>query len=413
MAYSELIKDFSRIREYMREFFVYGFKSREEIDIKSARSYDNERRRIESWLSGYMSFHQDANGKNVFISVDSRRVSHNPLYQAWKAKSFTKNDITLHFWLMDILSADKTLSLTEILDTIDSEYMPFFQKSDPIDESTLRKKLKEYVDLGLIAAIKQGKQLVYQLPADEVNLESWLDAFCFFAEADPLGVIGSFLQDKFKSLPEYYAFKHNYLLFAPDSGIVLDLLSAINEHKRVELEIADNHNRANKRRTILPLKILISTQSGRQYVACCNTWTKRVLFFRLDSVLKIKPLDRADDFESYIELLEGYREHLWGVASGSDGHIEHLEMVLVIEAYEPHIIGRLEREKRCGRVEQIDDTHWRFSADVYDAQEMLPWLRTFTGRIESLSCTNKAVEECFRGDLAVLAEVYGGDGDVV
>ena len=150
MAYSELIKDFSRIRDYMREFFVYGFKSREEIDIKSARSYDNERRRIESWLSEYMSFHQDTNGKNVFISVDSRRVPHNPLYQAWKAKSFTKNDITLHFWLMDILLPDKTLSLTEILDTIDSEYIPFFKKSEQIDESTLRKKLKEYVELGLI-----------------------------------------------------------------------------------------------------------------------------------------------------------------------------------------------------------------------------------------------------------------------
>ena len=95
MAYSELIKDFSRIRDYMREFFVYGFKSREEVGGKSARSYDNERRRIESWLGEYMSFHQDTNGKNVFISVDSRRVPQNPLYQAWRAASFTRNDITL------------------------------------------------------------------------------------------------------------------------------------------------------------------------------------------------------------------------------------------------------------------------------------------------------------------------------
>ena len=30
MAYSELIKNFARIRDYMREFYVYGFKSREE-----------------------------------------------------------------------------------------------------------------------------------------------------------------------------------------------------------------------------------------------------------------------------------------------------------------------------------------------------------------------------------------------
>ena len=41
MAYSELIKNFDRIRDYMRQFYVYGFKSRTEYDKKSARSYDN------------------------------------------------------------------------------------------------------------------------------------------------------------------------------------------------------------------------------------------------------------------------------------------------------------------------------------------------------------------------------------
>ena len=54
MAYSELIKNFERIRDYMREFYVYGFKSRDEFTKKSARSYDDERRRVESWLGDYM-----------------------------------------------------------------------------------------------------------------------------------------------------------------------------------------------------------------------------------------------------------------------------------------------------------------------------------------------------------------------
>lgn len=95
MAYSELVKSFERIRNYMREFYVYGFKSRDEYGMKSARSYDNERRRIESWLGDYMSFHQESSGKKVFLSMDSRRVPCNPLYKAFKAKSFTDKDITL------------------------------------------------------------------------------------------------------------------------------------------------------------------------------------------------------------------------------------------------------------------------------------------------------------------------------
>lgn len=94
MAYSELIKDFTRIRDYMREFYVYGFKSREEYDAKSARSHDNERHRFESWLGEYMAFHQNTAGKAVLLSVDSRRMLLNPLYKAFKAKSFTNKDIT-------------------------------------------------------------------------------------------------------------------------------------------------------------------------------------------------------------------------------------------------------------------------------------------------------------------------------
>ena len=73
MAYSELIKSFQRIRDYMRQFYVYGFKSREEYTAKSARSYDNERRRMESWLGDYMSFRHDSGGKSVFLFQPPRQ----------------------------------------------------------------------------------------------------------------------------------------------------------------------------------------------------------------------------------------------------------------------------------------------------------------------------------------------------
>ena len=111
MAYSELIKNFNRIRAYMREFYVYGFKSREGYTKRSARSYDDERRRIESYLGEYMRFRQTPEGKNVFLSIDSRTAKRNPLYRAWGAKSFTDGDITLHFILFDILSSTNFIVL--------------------------------------------------------------------------------------------------------------------------------------------------------------------------------------------------------------------------------------------------------------------------------------------------------------
>ena len=134
-TYNELIKNFERIRNYMREFYVYGFKSRNDYDKKSARSYDDERRRLESWLGDYMRFERTRDGKNMFISIDSRVTVHNPLYRAFKAKSFTDRDITLHFIIFDVLY-DSTVKMTlpELLDTIDNEYLCDFPEPMVFDE---------------------------------------------------------------------------------------------------------------------------------------------------------------------------------------------------------------------------------------------------------------------------------------
>lgn len=61
------------------------------------------------------------------------------------------------------------------------------------------------------------------------------------------------------------------------------------------------------------------------------------------------------------------------------------------------------------------DTHTcRFVADVYDASEMIPWLRTFIGRITELQCSDQHVVDTFYADLKEMDRLYaGGDGDAV
>jgi hypothetical protein len=110
--------------------------------------------------------------------------------------------------------------------------------------------------------------------------------------------------------------------------------------------------------------------------------------------------------------LKDEQPHYWGVATGQ-GKIEHIEMILRIEPKDSHIANRLLREKRCGTVEKLDETTWQFSADVYDALELLPWLRTFIGRIASLTCSNKQVQKQFWSDLSDLAALYGGENHAV
>ncbi|MCL2167273.1 MAG: WYL domain-containing protein [Clostridiales bacterium] len=423
MAYSELVKDYNRIRGYMRQFIAYGFRSRNEFGAKSARSYDNEKRRVESWLGESMSFRRDKDGKAVFFSVDSRRIPRNPLHKSWKAASFTRNDIALHFILLDILADGQPRTITGLLESIDKEYLAAFENAEPIDISTLRKKLKEYVDIGLVATAKQGKQYQYSLPADAVHLAGWQNAISFFSEENPLGVVGSFLLDKYETLRnDVFTFKHRYLLFALDTGVLLDLLTAIHAQRQVELEMAGSKNGDARRVAAIPLRIYSSTQGGRQYLSAFSPQRKEITFFRLDSIIKVKMLERTSDYEAYQRQLETAMPHIWGVSVGRYKP-QHIEMLLSVNPQDSHIVSRLEREKRCGTVEPLGDNRWRFSAEVYDARELLPWLRTFIGRIVSLTCSDKTVEDQFWADFTALEALYGeamygealyrGDGDVV
>ena len=209
MAYSELIKNFERIRDYMRQFYVYGFKSRADYDAKSSRSYDNEKRRIESWLGDYMSFRNDENGKVAFLSVDSRTIRHNPLHQAFKTKSFTPADITLYFYIMDILSDGEKYTTKEIANILAEEYFSCFVETFEVDESTVRKKLKEYSEIGIINAEKSGKEVFYSKTENSIDLKRWENAVSFYSEANPVGVIGSYFIDDDETP---FSFKHHYIL---------------------------------------------------------------------------------------------------------------------------------------------------------------------------------------------------------
>lgn len=179
MAYSELIKSFSRTPTYMRSFYVYGFKHRGDFDKKSTCGYENERRRVESWLGDYMSFGQDGDGRCVFLSVDSRAVSSNPLYRAFCTKSFNDRNIMLRFQLLDILSDLYGLKIFDILEEL-SERLNSFDKGDAPDESTVRKKLSEYEKLGLATKGKHGRETVYCQSAYPLDLGTWLEAAAFF-----------------------------------------------------------------------------------------------------------------------------------------------------------------------------------------------------------------------------------------
>ena len=53
----------------------------------------------------------------------------------------------------------------------------------------------------------------------------------------------------------------------------------------------------------------------------------------------------------------------------------------------------------------------KFTADVADCNELLPWMRTFICRITSLKMSNKVAEEVFRNDLEAMYRLYEIGGE--
>lgn len=447
MAYSELIKNFDNIRGYMRDFFLYGFKTREEYDRKSARSYDNERRRIQSYLGHLISFRQTPSGKNAFISLEGRSVTHNPLYQAFKAKSFTNKDITLHFLLLDILSdagvdfrkvsgADsygdvpQVYSLKEILRIMDTEYLTAFQNPISFDESTLRKKLKEYEELGIVVSEKSGRTVTYRLSENEICLAEYKEAIRFFTEESPLGVIGSYLEDRMqpdaeKAYPtgrndengrclldkndcagKYLTFKNHYIMNAYDAEITELILQGIHEKRLLEITSFSRGDAGVKQQTVIPYKLYVSTQGGRNYLFCMDADNLRPYSLRVDYIQKGKAGEVCVDYDRLLKVCERAGEHMWGVSCAKYRRYEHIEMDIYVGTDEAFIVRRLEREKRCGTVSKVDEETYRFSADVLDAYEMMPWIRTFFGRIKAIRCDNEDVKNQIKIDMVKMLKQY-------
>ena len=410
-SYNELIKNFERVRSYMREFYVYGFKSRADYDKKSARSYDDEKRRMESILGDYMSFVRTPEGKNVFLSVDSRTSVHNPFYKALKAKSFTDGDITLHFIIFDILhNAEVEHTLAEIMEIIDEKYLSCFEAPMMFDESTVRKKLKEYCSEGLIIISKQGKKVTYRRSADVDKIDI-KDALDYFSEIAPCGVVGSFLLDKDEKSDSSFAFKHHYITSAMDSDVLACLFDAMRQKRAITVNNLNRRHDEPRLAEIVPLRVFISVQNGRQYLLAYQIPFRSITSYRLDYLSNVKIGEICENFDELRARLDDMQTKMWGVNTRQNAykqeHLEHVEFTITVADNEEYIVRRLYREKRIGNVEKIDDHTYKFSAEIYDTTELIPWIRTFICRITQMNFSNRTAENRFKGDLKRMYEIYG------
>jgi hypothetical protein len=278
------------------------------------------------------------------------------------------------------------------------------------DESTLRKKLKEYIELGIITSEKQGKHLVYRR-AKDVKMDNVYDAIDFYSEIAPCGVIGSFLHDKEEKHDEVFAFKHHYITSAIDSDVLCSLFLAMQSKSVVTVHNLSRKSTEPRKNRVIPLRIHISVQDGKQYLIAYQPDFNAIKSFRVDYLSNVKIEEPTPRFDELRQILDDMESKTWGVSCGGSlskqEHLEHVSFTIKIEDGEEHIVRRLQREKRMGTIEKIDDYTYRFSADVYETSELVPWIRTFICRIVQLDFSNRKLENKFKQDIREMYNTYG------
>ena len=413
--YKELIRQFDKIRSYVRDFYIYGFKTREDFCEKSGRTYDNQRRRMESWFADYIRSDHSGHRKSVFLTLDSGRMAVNPLYQAWKSKTFTDNDITLRFLLTDLLFDGQPQSLEMIADGLQEKYhcLP--------DTQTIRRKLSLCEKEGFITKEKHGKQYLYRrtrplaLPRPS-QFPAAAMAVSFFQGAAPFGFVGSTILDFWNEKNKYFRFRSDYLIHTLEDEVLLPVLNAVEQKQKIRMTVKSTKTRRTDTFTATPLKILTSTHTGRRYVCVKQERPCRLVSIRLDSIQSVEVLHADDKWDTYMEDFRSVFPYMWGVSFGNAGKQEPERVSMEIEfdeVEEDFILTRLKREGRGGALKRLEPGVYEYSRLCLDSMELLPWVKSFTGRIRSFHCSNAAVEKRFWNDMKIMQDYYLQTGETI
>ena len=220
--------------------------------------------------------------------------------------------------------------------------------------------------------------------------------------------------DKTAGGAECFSFKHHYMTGAMDSGVLAALFDAMSKKSAVTVSNLGRKSREARKNRIIPLRIFISAQNGRQHLIAYAPAFNAIKSFRVDYLSDVKLEEPSPRFDELRARLDEMQEKAWGVMLGGIGkeaETERVEFTIRVCRGEEYIANRLEREKRVGKVEKTGEFTYRFTADVYDSAELVPWIRTFICRIEEIKFSNAEVEKHFKSDMEEMYRMYGIDGE--
>lgn len=101
-------------------------------------------------------------------------------------------------------------------------------------------------------------------------------------------MVGSFLQDKVEPHENLFYFKHHYMNNTMDSDVMACLFDAIQQKRYITADCTGRHTGETRSRRLVPLKLYISAQNGRQNLIAYHETANRLHSYRLNHMSNVK-----------------------------------------------------------------------------------------------------------------------------
>lgn len=402
-----LIRDYSDIRDILRDIYIYGCFSRDDYINKgiSGRKYDNEQRRITSYLPDKF-IKKKREGKRVlpYCSYNMTETPENFLAETYRNKSFTLLDIMSYFFVLTLLNEGQGMTLPELLEVIPEENAEIIYTKD-----NLRKKLDELIEKGLIASKKVGRRVLYKTVEDSLGYfetQELTDIYWlleFVKNVNPIEMPYFFLQRKLRlylyanrgiQVDDIHTFqyKHNHLFNVLDNEVVLVILRAIHAQRELNIQYSSRGSVFTSR--ILPIRVIHECNHGRQYVLFYDLASETVKTRRIDRISSAEMMGKADDEIIGKAVKESELEESSWCTSGLYFDQDEVKIEFRIDdESEQYVIERIKREGKNGTIESVAPGLYLYTIMVKDPLEMTPWIRSFGERAKVVYSRDGVLEK--------------------
>ncbi len=411
--FNDFIKHYGIIRDVLRDCFLYGCFSRDELETKrnvSSRKISYEMRRIQQYVEEkYIKIDKDGRYKLLSLSYDFLRQPDNFLVNTYMTKSFTRTDLLTYFSILLFIQSQKDVcSLNKIENgLVQQECLAF----DKISSKTIERKLSEMSqELEVLSCEKVKRTKYYSVAPDilsSLNTAQLNELFIavslykniifpvtagYYCEQTIVDYLTYERKISTKTV-DFFNYRHVHFHPVIEEQVLWEILSAIHNRRKILLNYHSPKKKAKvgSGNILSPYKIRYDVRHGRFYLISFSD-SGKCRVSRLDRIESIEMLDEVYQRNDFDEAYQMQMSSSWSSMSLDEvKEPENVKLEVVIdELTEGYIIDKIMNEIQNGTLEKKEDGRYLVDFQVNDSGEIIPWLRSYAGNVRVLESTQLA-----------------------